>query len=130
MIFVTDMEKADAVLLIGTNPRYEAPLINTRLRKSYINNEMDIASIGPKIDLSYNHQNLGEDAGLINQICSGGHEFSKVLENAKNPAIVLGADVLERTDAAGIHTTVASYCKKLNKKVCYQSMIMIVPLNL
>ncbi|XP_039959357.1 NADH-ubiquinone oxidoreductase 75 kDa subunit, mitochondrial [Bactrocera neohumeralis] len=113
---IADLEQADAVLLIGTNPRYEAPLINTRLRKSYINNEMDIASIGPKIDLSYNHQNLGEDAGLISQVCNGGHPFSKVLENAKKPAIVLGADVLERADAAGIHATVASYCKKLNKQ--------------
>ncbi|XP_036318118.1 NADH-ubiquinone oxidoreductase 75 kDa subunit, mitochondrial [Rhagoletis pomonella] len=113
---IADLEEADAVLLIGTNPRYEAPLINTRLRKSYINNEMDIASIGPKIDLSYDHENLGEDAGLISQICSGGHPFSKILESAKKPAIILGADLLERADAAGIHATVSSYCKKLNKQ--------------
>lgn len=52
---IQSLEDADVVLLIGTNPRYEAPLINTRLRKSYVHNELELASIGPKIDLSYRH---------------------------------------------------------------------------
>lgn len=52
---IQSLETADVVLLVGTNPRYEAPLINTRLRKAYVHNELELASIGPKIDLSYKH---------------------------------------------------------------------------
>ncbi len=49
-------EEADLVLLVGTNPRYEAPLLNTRLRKGYVHNEQNIALIGPKVDLSYDYE--------------------------------------------------------------------------
>lgn len=111
------LEEADAVLLIGTNPRYEAPLVNTRLRKAYVHNELEIAAIGPKVDLSYKHDHLGDDAGLITRVCTGGHAFSKVLEGAKKPAIIIGADILERPDGSGILATVSAYCKKLNKPV-------------
>lgn len=113
----TGLEQADAVLLVGTNPRYEAPLVNTRLRKAYVHNELQVASIGPKIDLSYDHQNLGADPGLIKDICSGSHAFSKVLEGAKKPAIIIGADLLERADGAAIHATISEYCQKLKKPV-------------
>lgn len=117
------LEEADAVLLIGTNPRYEAPLVNTRLRKAYVHNELEIAAIGTKVDLSYKHEHLGEDAGLISRVCQGSHAFSKVLEGAKKPAIIIGADVLERADGAGILATVSAYCKKLNKPVSFLSCI-------
>lgn len=50
------MEQADLVLLVGTNPRYEAPLLNTRIRKSYVHNELDIALLGSKVDLSYDYE--------------------------------------------------------------------------
>lgn len=53
---IAGIEEADVVLLIGTNPRYEAPLVNTRLRKGYIHGEQTIALIGPDVDLTYNHE--------------------------------------------------------------------------
>lgn len=51
---IADVEDADEVLLVGTNPRYEAPLLNTRLRKAYIHGEANISYVGPNVDLSYN----------------------------------------------------------------------------
>lgn len=53
---IVDVEDADFILLVGTNPRYEAPLLNTRIRKGYVHNEADIALIGPAIDLSYKYE--------------------------------------------------------------------------
>lgn len=44
------------MLLIGSNPRYDAPLINTRLRKAYVHNELNVALIGPKVDLTYEYE--------------------------------------------------------------------------
>lgn len=54
--FVSACEDADLVLLVGTNPRYEAPLLNTRLRKGYVHKEQDIAMVGPNVDLSYKYE--------------------------------------------------------------------------
>jgi NADH dehydrogenase (ubiquinone) Fe-S protein 1 len=53
---IAAVEEADTVLLVGTNPRYEAPLLNTRLRKGYVHNEQCIGLIGPDIDLSYDYE--------------------------------------------------------------------------
>lgn len=53
---IAAVEDADLVLLIGTNPRYEAPLFNARIRKAWIHNELDVALIGPKLDLTYDYQ--------------------------------------------------------------------------
>ncbi len=50
---VIGVEEADVVLLIGTNPRFEAPLFNARIRKAWINNELRVATVGPQLDLSY-----------------------------------------------------------------------------
>ena len=53
---ISGIEEADLVLLIGTNPRFEAPLINTRLRKAYVHNELELGLIGPKVDLTYDYE--------------------------------------------------------------------------
>lgn len=53
---IAAIEDADVVILIGTNPRYEAPLVNTRLRKGYLHGEQTIALIGPNVDLTYDHE--------------------------------------------------------------------------
>ena len=58
---INGCEEADLVLLIGTNPRYEASLLNARLRKGWIHNELDVAVIGPEIDLTYDYEHLGKE---------------------------------------------------------------------
>lgn len=62
---IAAVEDADVVLLIGTNPRYEAPLVNTRLRKGYIHGEQTIAVIGPNIDLTYDHEVCVESCNTL-----------------------------------------------------------------
>uniref|UniRef100_A0A6M2DT30 NADH-ubiquinone oxidoreductase 75 kDa subunit, mitochondrial n=1 Tax=Xenopsylla cheopis TaxID=163159 RepID=A0A6M2DT30_XENCH len=107
-------EEADLVLLIGTNPRYEAPLINTRIRKGYVHNETNVAMIGPKVDLSYQHENLGDSVDILQKLANGSHPFSKQLTNAKRPLIIVGSDQLARSDGAAIlkdAQKLASLCK-------------------
>lgn len=110
-----DIEEADQVLLVGTNPRYEAPLLNTRLRKGYVHNETDVALVGPKVDLSYRYEHLGDDASLINEIVSGKHPISKKLESAKRPVIIVGVDQLARPDGEAILAALHGYAAKLSK---------------
>ncbi|XP_031623956.1 NADH-ubiquinone oxidoreductase 75 kDa subunit, mitochondrial [Contarinia nasturtii] len=112
---IADIEDADEILLVGTNPRYEAPILNTRLRKSYVHNEGNISFIGPKVDLSYKYEYLGDDASLINDIVSGKHPLSKRLESAKKPVIIVGVDQLARPDGEAILTALYEYGKKLSK---------------
>lgn len=104
-------------MLVGTNPRYEAPLLNTRLRKGYVHNEANVAYVGPKLDLSYKSEHLGDNANVLSQIASGSHPISKRLENAKKPLIIVGADVLSRPDGAAIIASLQSYSLKISK-VC------------
>ncbi|XP_012152216.1 NADH dehydrogenase (ubiquinone) 75 kDa subunit [Megachile rotundata] len=99
---IAAIEEADVVLLIGTNPRYEAPLVNTRLRKGYIHGEQTIALIGPDVDLTYDHEHLGKSPEIITQLRNGTHSFSNTLKTAKKPLIILGIEQLSRKDGAKI----------------------------
>ncbi|GAB0093482.1 NADH-ubiquinone oxidoreductase 75 kDa subunit, mitochondrial [Sergentomyia squamirostris] len=99
---IAAIEEADLVLLVGTNPRYEAPLLNTRLRKGFVHNELNVALVGPKVDLSYDYEYLGSDANTLSQIASGSHAFSNKLRQAKRPLIIVGADQLTRPDGKAI----------------------------
>ncbi|XP_053987042.1 NADH-ubiquinone oxidoreductase 75 kDa subunit, mitochondrial [Hylaeus volcanicus] len=99
---IAAVEEADVVLLIGTNPRYEAPLVNTRLRKGYIHGEQTIALIGTDVDLTYDHEHLGESPDIITQLRNGSHPFASTLKAAKKPLIILGVEQLSRKDGAKI----------------------------
>ena len=74
------MEEADEVLLIGTNPRYEAPLFNARIRKCFIHNDLNVAVIGPKdMKLSYDVDYLGDTLRTVEKILDGSHPYAKVV---------------------------------------------------
>ncbi|XP_030745348.1 NADH-ubiquinone oxidoreductase 75 kDa subunit, mitochondrial [Sitophilus oryzae] len=103
---IAGAEEADFVLLIGTNPRLEAPLLNSRLRKGYVHNELDVALIGPKVDLRYKYAHLGDSPSILQQLVSGQHEVSKKLKSAKKPLIIVGSEVLERVDGGAILSAV------------------------
>jgi len=100
------VEDADLVLLVGTNPRYEAPLLNTRLRKCYIHNELDVAVVGSAVDLTYDYDHLGTSGTVVEQLASGKHAFAKKLKAAKNPMIIIGSTPFERDDADAVFAAV------------------------
>ena len=71
---IASVENADSILLIGTNPRFEATLFNTRIRKSIINNELRVGLIGSKVDLTYEYDYLGDSVDIIEQLLNGKHK--------------------------------------------------------
>jgi NADH-quinone oxidoreductase subunit G len=99
---IAGVEAADAILLVGANPRWDAPVLNARIRKAWLASGVKIANIGPAVDLTYPAQQLGTDIAVLEQIAGGGHDFAKVLTDAKRPMIVLGSGVLTRKDGAAI----------------------------
>lgn len=97
---IAAIEEADELLLIGCNPRYEASLVNTRIRKAVIENGLKVSSVGSDLDLTYDFNNLGKDADIIEKIASGKHEYAKRLKAAKKPMIIVGQGIAKRGDAA------------------------------
>lgn len=93
------IEEADLVLFIGTNPRFEAPLLNTRVRKSWINNDLEVALVGTKVDLTYDYDHLGDSTEVLKQLADGSHPFCKKLNKALRPMVVVGSTSLQRKDA-------------------------------
>eukprot|EP00056_Hartaetosiga_gracilis_P000373 m.38044 g.38044 ORF g.38044 m.38044 type:complete len:718 (+) comp10179_c0_seq1:74-2227(+) len=91
---IAGIEDSDLVLLVGTNPRYEGTLVNARLRKSWMHNEMDVALIGSEVDLTYSYDHLGESLSVLDDIVSGKHAFSKKWNAAKKPMVIVGIDAI------------------------------------
>uniref|UniRef100_A0A673KBS5 NADH-ubiquinone oxidoreductase 75 kDa subunit, mitochondrial n=1 Tax=Sinocyclocheilus rhinocerous TaxID=307959 RepID=A0A673KBS5_9TELE len=105
---ITGIEECDLMLLVGTNPRYEAPLFNARVRKSWLHNELQVAMVGHKVDLSYSYNHLGETTQVLQEIAAGTHPFCKVLAQGKKPVVVVGSSALQREDGAAIFKAVST----------------------
>ncbi len=110
---ISGIENADVILIVGSNIRWEAPLINARIRKAWARGAK-IAYIGAELNLNYTATHLGENASILEEILTGKNEFSKVLENSKNPAVIVGYDALIREDGAAILCEVQNIAEKYN----------------
>jgi NADH-quinone oxidoreductase subunit G len=99
---IAGIERADACLLIGTNPRWEAPLINARLRKRHLQGEFNIAAIGPALDLTFPVEMLGTGGETLSALAQGDHPWAARLRDARNGMIVLGQGALSRPDGAHV----------------------------
>ena len=80
---IAGVEDADFVLLVGCNPRFDAPVFNARLRKCWIHNELNVAMVGPKVDLTYDYDHLGESTDALKQLADGTHPYSAKLAAAR-----------------------------------------------
>ncbi|MBU8538079.1 NADH-quinone oxidoreductase subunit NuoG [Falsiroseomonas tokyonensis] len=100
---IAGIEEADALLIIGSNPRTEAPVINARIRKRWVAGRFRIGRIGPAgLDLTYSHEHLGEGPEAIRALLDGSHPFMEVLKTAKNPMVLLGRGALMRADGLAV----------------------------
>jgi NADH-quinone oxidoreductase subunit G len=97
---IAGVEAADAILLVGANPRWDAPVLNARIRKTWLAGPVKIANIGPVVDLTYPVEQLGTDIAVLAAIANGSHAFAKVLKDAKRPMVILGSGLLTRADGA------------------------------
>jgi NADH-quinone oxidoreductase subunit G len=92
---IQNIDESDLILLIGTNPRHEATMINARIRKAFVKNKPPIYSIGNPGDLTYDYTLLGEDVNDIKNIFNEKSEINKKLKNVKKPIFIIGESVLE-----------------------------------
>ncbi len=108
---IAGIESADALLLIGTNPRWEAPIINARIRKSWLRNDLKIMRIGPRFDLTYGVTDLDNNPADLLDIAAGKHGAFDTLKNAKHPMLIVGQGALARPDGAAILAAAAQIAR-------------------
>ncbi|KAL2521893.1 NADH dehydrogenase [ubiquinone] iron-sulfur protein 1 [Forsythia ovata] len=108
------LENADVFLLVGTQPRVEAAMVNARIKKTVRATNATVGYIGPAADFNYDHQHLGTGPQTLIELAEGRHPFWSALSNAKNPVIIVGAGIFERKDKDAIFSTVVAIAKNAN----------------
>ena len=111
---IAGIEDADFCLLIGTNPRFEASLINARLRKRQRMGGFTVARVGASADLTYPVTDLGASGQTLSEIADGSHDIAKALEKAERPMLILGQGALNRSDGNAILATVREIVDRYN----------------
>jgi NADH-quinone oxidoreductase subunit G len=99
---IAGIEQADALLIVGSNPRKEAAVLNTRIRKRWRSGQLKIGLIGAKADLTYNYDYLGAGRDSLSELAAGKHSFADVLKAAKNPIVLVGAGAAARQDGPAV----------------------------
>jgi len=112
---IAGLESADAILLVGTNPRVEAPLVNARIRKSWLEKlDLKIGLIGEEAALTYEYDYLGAGSQSLKVLADGEDAFFDILKSAEHPAIILGMGALTGDDGAAILALAARLASKID----------------
>ncbi|KAI9815686.1 MAG: NADH dehydrogenase (ubiquinone) 78K chain precursor, 5-prime end [Pycnora praestabilis] len=104
------VEEADAILLVGTNPRHEAAVLNARIRKQWLRSDLEIGLVGETFESTFEFEHLGADAAALKKALAG--SFGKKLQAAKRPMIIVGSAVTEHADGKAIFETVGGFVDK------------------
>ena len=109
---IAGIEEADALLLIGSNPRFEAPVLNARIRKRYLAGDFPIAAIGEATDLTYQAEFIGAGADTLTDLLAGKQSFANTLKNADIPMIIVGQGALTRDDGSAVLASAIQLAEK------------------
>ena len=93
---IAGIEKADAILIVGANPRREAAVLNARIRKRWRAGKLPVGVIGERADLTYAYDYLGAGPESLAELAAGDSDFAETLKAAKRPLIIVGAGRLSR----------------------------------
>ena len=106
---INGIENADFILLVGTNPRLEATILNARIRKAYLKNNLKIYSIGDVGDLTYPYEIIGSSTSIIKEIVSGTHTLSNKIKKSKKPMIIIGESALRENSGKYVFESLKSF---------------------
>ena len=108
---IAGLDEVDAILLVGTNPRFEAPVLNARLRRRWLAGDLAVGLVGEAADLTYDYEHLGDTAAGLTALAKSRSGFAKVLKGAKSPALVIGAGALSGPNGAAVAHAAAQVAK-------------------
>ena len=108
---IKGIEESDLILLVGTNPKHEATILNARIRKAFVKKKIEIYSIGNPGDLTYGYKIIGNKTDSIKQLINNESEISKKFLSAKKPIIIIGESALELKSGKYIFEELKNYLK-------------------
>ena len=112
---INGIEDSDLIVLIGTNPRYEATILNARIRKSYLKNKFEVYSLGDVGDLTYPYKTLPNETKIIKETIEGKNELSVKIQKSKTPLIIIGQTILNLKSGKYIFEQIKKYLTSINK---------------
>jgi NADH-quinone oxidoreductase subunit G len=104
---IAGIDRADALLIIGSNPRREAAVLNARIRKRWRTGKLAVGLIGERADLTYRYEYLGAGPETLVDVAAGHHPFCEALRKAEHPIFLLGQGAVSRTDGIAIASLAA-----------------------
>ena len=113
---INGIEESDLIFLIGTNPRYEATILNARIRKSYLNNNTKVISLNDLGDLTFPYESLDGQTQTLKNIFDGNHDLSKQIIGADKPMIILGESLLNSNSSMYFFNKIREFLIK-NEKI-------------
>jgi NADH-quinone oxidoreductase subunit G len=112
---INGIEESDLILLVGTNPRYEATILNARIRKSYLNNNTKIISLSDLGDLTYPYESLDGQTQTLKNIFDGNHDVSKTILAASKPLVIIGESLLKSSSSKYLFNKIKKFMSQNNK---------------
>ncbi|HTD00278.1 MAG TPA: NADH-quinone oxidoreductase subunit NuoG [Bradyrhizobium sp.] len=110
---IAGIDQADALLIIGSNPRKEAAVLNARIRKRWRSGQLKIGVIGAKADLTYDYDYIGAGTDSLSDLAAGKGSFADVLKNAQHPIVLVGSGAIARHDGAAVLALAAKLASDL-----------------
>ncbi|KAF2156213.1 NADH-quinone oxidoreductase [Myriangium duriaei CBS 260.36] len=107
---IAGVEEADAILLVGTNPRWEAAVLNARIRKQWLRSDLEIGLVGEDFESTFEYEKLGSTAADIKSALSS--SFGKKLASAKRPMIIVGSSVTDHADGKVVYEQLGTFIEK------------------
>lgn len=113
---INGIEQADAIVIIGADPRHDATMVNARIRKAYLNKNkrLPIGLIGAAVDLTYPYTHIGTGPNELETLIAGKGDFANILKSAEKPMIIVGAGALQRPDGLSILRLARDVAVKFN----------------
>lgn len=117
---IEGLENSTVCLLVGVDPKKEAPLLNARLRKTFLKGNLIVANVGTSVNLTYPTIQLGDSLETVHMILEGRHPFCQLFSNRKNPIVILGSQFV--TDQK--YASIINGFKQLKKHVSFNLNVL------
>ncbi len=111
---IEGIDHADAILLVGTNPRLEAAVLNSRIRGRWTHGGLEVGLVGEPVDLTYAYEDLGRGPKELAEIARGSHPFAEKLRRAQAPMVIVGSGGFTRKDGEAV----LGLCAQIAKMAC------------
>ena len=111
---ISSIEIMDSLTIIGSNPRFEAPMLEARIRKSWLASNMTIGRIGGDSKLSYPVLELGSKTSVLDEILSGSHDYHNILQKSYRPGFIVGEGIINRSDGESLIGKIREIAEKYN----------------